>query len=124
MEDLGSKVDTNAHAAAGRRLCAMLQSRCPSTSQSWECGSVESPVAEWPVSCEEIREFHRTAVGEVSGAKEGRMTPITSWRPFRSFVRRDGLFDDRCREFVRLPEIGTDPAATDTEDAASDDEAT
>ena len=52
------------------------------------------------------------------------MTPITSWRPFRSFVRRDGLFDDLCREFVRLPEFGADPAAPDTEHAASDDEAT
>ena len=52
------------------------------------------------------------------------MTPITSWRSFRSFVRRDGLFDDPCRGFVPLPEIGADPAAPDTEDAASDDEAT
>jgi len=52
------------------------------------------------------------------------MTPITSWRPFRSFVRRDGLFDDPCREFVRLREIGADPASPDAEDAVSDDEAT
>lgn len=50
------------------------------------------------------------------------MTPITSWRPFRSFVRRDGLFDDFCREFVPLPE--RDPAGSATEAAGSDDEST
>jgi hypothetical protein len=49
------------------------------------------------------------------------MTAITSWRPFRSFVRRDGLFGNFGREFVPLPEMEGDPAGSATEDAANDE---
>jgi len=52
------------------------------------------------------------------------MTSITSWRPFRSFVRRVGLFDDLCREFVPVPAIVGDPGGSTAGDAGSDDEAT
>src|SRR5262245_65134592 len=47
------------------------------------------------------------------------MTAITSWRPLRSLVRRDGLIDDLCREFFPLPEIGGDPAGSAPEGTGS-----
>ena len=49
------------------------------------------------------------------------MTAITSWRPFRWFVRRDGLFGNLRREFVPLPEMEGDSAGSATEDAANDE---
>ena len=52
---------------------------------------------------------------------ESPMTAITSWRPFRLFVRRDRSFGNFCREFVPLPEIEGDPAESATEDVANDE---